>query len=73
MLNVKIDLHVMNGFLCVMCVYLVQGENGLAAHVLEQQLGDLQMLLTTGVVQRRVASLPTVQKNIKNNKLQGGA
>ena len=55
--NIKIDLQVINGCSCVMCVYLVQGENGLAAHVLEQQLGDLQMLPMTGVVQGRVASL----------------
>ena len=37
--------------------YLVQSESSLAAHVLEQQLGDLQMLPMTGVVQGRVASL----------------
>ena len=43
--------------MCVVCIHLVQGESGLAAHVLEQQLGDLQLLPTTGVVQRRVASL----------------
>ena len=44
--------------------YLVQGESGLATHVLEQQLGDLQLLPKTGVVQGRVAPLQAEgQKN----------
>ena len=43
--------------------YLVERESGLAAHVLEQQLGDIQMLPMTGEVQGRVASLKVNMKN----------
>ena len=37
--------------------YLVQCESGLAAHVLEKQLGDLHILPTAGKVQCRIAIL----------------
>ena len=50
MLPHKQSGRIMNG-------YLVEGESGLATHVLEQQLGDLEMLPTTGMVQQRVARL----------------
>ena len=45
--------------------YLVESESSLTAHMLEQQLGDLQMLPTTGEVQGRVAPLDAEGKKNK--------
>ena len=52
-----------------MDLHLVQGENGLTGHVLEQQLRGFPMSLTTGMVQRRVAGLSTEGNKNSNEKL----